>query len=44
VRCGQGVIKDVAAGAGDDQNVVGGLEIERLAVYGGIFPAGVVNE
>lgn len=41
---GQGVIEDVAAGAGDDQHGVVRGEIEGLAIHRRIFPAGVVDQ
>ncbi len=40
----QGVIEHVAAGAGDDEQVVLTGDAEHLTVDGGIFPARVVNE
>jgi len=40
----QRVVERVAAGAGDHQHGVVGTERERLAIDGGIFPAGVVDQ
>ncbi len=43
-RTDQGVVEDVAAGAGDGEHRVGGRELECAPVDGRILPAGVVDE
>ena len=42
-RAGEGVVEHVAAGARDHEHPVA-RDVERLAVNGGVLPAGVVDE
>ena len=44
LRCAQGIVERVAAGAGDDQDYVTLAQRKRLLIDGGIFPAGVVDQ
>ncbi len=40
----QQVIQNIAAGAGDDHDIAIRAYPQKLAVDGGIFPAGVINQ
>jgi len=41
---GQGIVEDIAPGAGDDQHGVVAVDVQRQAVHCRVFPAGVVDQ
>ncbi len=43
-RALQRIVEGVAAGAGDDEHRILRGQLQRLPVYGRVFPAGVVDE